>query len=490
METLEKYDSFSRIHALAYSFVGVQTLYIATNWSPIYWNTACLIVNSGSLEDNSEEELVDIYEPEAADLAEGITYTDLPDRSGKIRKTASTDYGKLAKAIGDIQAAGIKISLIDINKSDFGFKPDIENNQILFGLKGLLNVNDELVKNIILNRPYESPQDFVKKINPKKQVMISLIKSGAFDLMMDRKECMNWYIWEVCDKKKRITLQNMAALIKYDLIPQELALNKKIFEFNRYLKAVCKKSPSEYKLDNRAIQFLVNIEHDDLIYGEMNLDIKDWEKVYQRYMDNIRDWINSNKDSILISLNNEIFKEEWDKYAKGSLSAWEMEVLCFYYHEHELKNVNKNAYGFTEFSSIPENPIVEKTFKTRGGHEVKMFKLYKICGTCIAKNKTKSTVTLLTTDGVVNVKFRKEYFSLFDKQISEKQPDGSKKVTEKSWFNRGNMIVVQGIRQGDDFVTKKYASTGGHQLYRIEKIFDDGSIQLIDHRHQGGIENG
>jgi DNA polymerase-3 subunit alpha len=307
---------------------------------------------------------------------------------------------------------------------------------------------------------------------------------------MDRKECMNWYIWEVCDKKKRITLQNMAALIKYDLIPQELVLNKKIFEFNRYLKAVCKKSQSEYKLDNRAVQFLVNIEHDDLIYGEMNLDIKDWEKVYQRYMDNIRDWINSNKDSILISLNNEIFKEEWDKYAKGSLSAWEMEVLCFYYHEHELKNVNKNAYGFTEFSSIPENPIVEKTFKTRGGHEVKMFKLYKICGTCIAKNKTKSTVTLLTTDGVVNVKFRKEYFSLFDKQISEKQPDGSKKVAEKSWFNRGNMIVVQGIRQGDDFVTKKYASIGGHQLYRIEKIFDDGSIQLIDHRHQGGIENG
>jgi DNA polymerase-3 subunit alpha len=125
--------SFSRIHALAYSFVGVQTLYIATNWSPIYWNTACLIVNSGSLEDNSEEELVDIYEPEAADLAEGITYTDLPDRSGKIRKTASTDYGKLAKAIGDIQAAGIKISLADINKSDFSFKPDVENNQILFG---------------------------------------------------------------------------------------------------------------------------------------------------------------------------------------------------------------------------------------------------------------------------------------------------------------------------------------------------------------------
>ena len=480
--------AFSLNHSLPYSFVGVQMIYLATNWSPIYWNTSCLIVNSGSLEDNSEEELVDIYEPEAADLAEGVTFTDLPDRSGKIRKTVSTDYGKLAKAIGDIQSAGIKISLIDINKSDFGFKPDVENNQILFGLKGLLNVNDELVKNIILNRPYASPQEFLEKINPKKQAMVSLIKSGAFDSMMERVECMKWYIWEVCDKKKRITLQNMAALIKYNLIPNSLLLNKKIFEFNRYLKAVCKKDSSTYKLDNRATQFLLDIEHDDLIYGEMNLDIKDWEKVYQRYMDSFRDWINDNKDNLLTSLNNEIFKEEWEKYAKGNISSWEMEVLCFYYHEHELAKVNKFNYGFTDFSHIPETPVVEKTYKARGGYEIKMFKLYKICGTCIAKNKTKSTVTLLTTDGVVNVKFRKEYFSLFDKQISERQPDGTKKVVEKSWFNRGNMIVVQGIRSGDDFITKKYSSTAGHQLYRISDIFDDGSINLTNYRYQGGVQ--
>ena len=52
---------------------------------------------------------------------------------------------------------------------------------------------------------------------------------------------------------------------------------------------------------------------------------------------------------------------------------------------------------------------------------------------------------------------------MFDKQISERQLDGTKKVKEKSWFNRGNMIVVTGIRSGDDFISKKYASTGGHQ---------------------------
>ena len=41
--------SFSIIHALAYSFIGFQTAYIATRWNPIYWDTACLVVNSGSL---------------------------------------------------------------------------------------------------------------------------------------------------------------------------------------------------------------------------------------------------------------------------------------------------------------------------------------------------------------------------------------------------------------------------------------------------------
>ena len=184
-------------------------------------------------------------------------------------------------------------------------------------------------------------------------------------------------------------------------------------------------------------------------------------------------------------LNNKIFKDDWDKYASKSISAWEMEVLCFYYHEHELAHVNNSKYGFVDFFQLPEEPIVDRTF-SKGDKTITMYKLYKICGTCIAKNKTKSTVTLLTTSGVVEVKFRKEYFSLFDKQISEKQIDGTKKVMEKSWFNRGNMIAVQGIRQGDNFIAKKYASSGGHQLYKIDKILDNGDIELKDERYNGG----
>ena len=57
---------------------------------------------------------------------------------------------------------------------------------------------------------------------------------------------------------------------------------------------------------------------------------------------------------------------------------------------------------------------------------------------------------------------------------------------EKSWFNRGNMIAVQGIRQGDNFIAKKYASSGGHQLYKIDKILNNGDIELKDERYNGG----
>ena len=492
--------AFSMNHSLPYSFVGIQTIYLAINFNPIYWDTACLIVNSGSLEDNSEEEIVDIYEPEAQDLSEGVTFIDLPDKKEKIRKTSSTDYGKVAKAIGDIRGAGIKVSLININRSDFGFSPDVENNQILFGLKGLLNVGDELVMNIIEKRPYISPRDFINKVKPTKQAMISLIKSGAFDEMLERKMCMAWYIWETCDKKKRLTLQNMPGLIRYGLLPEdtdEQIMARRVFEFNRYLKAVCKSAemPGMYKLDERAINFLMELEEEKHIqYDGANgyyLSEKIWDKnVYQPWMDVFRKWIAANKDEILNNLNSTIFKEDWDKYAKnGNISAWEMEVLCFYYHDHELSNVNKEKYGFVNFFELPEDPIVEKTFPTKNGGQGKMFKLFKICGTCIAKNKVKSTVTLLTTDGVVEVKFRKEYFSLFDKQISERDSDGTKHVVEKSWFNRGSMIIVQGYRSGDNFIPKKYATTGGHQLYKIEEIKSNGDLILRDSRYQGTAED-
>jgi DNA polymerase-3 subunit alpha len=387
--------SFSIIHALAYSFIGMQTLYLGVYY-PVYWNTAYLIVNSGALGGDEDDD---------GDKQDG------------------TDYKKIAKAIGQIRAAGIKVSLADINRSEFGFVPDPENNQILFGMKGMLNVGDDIIEEIISHRPYISPRDFINKVKPNKQVMISLIKGGAFDNLIDRKECMAWYLWEVCDKKKKVNLQNLAGLMKYKLIPEdtdEKIMARRIYEFNRYLKAItipANKLKPYFVLNERAINFLFDIAKEDLICqnGNWYCILKaDWEKIYQKHMDVFRQWISEHHDEILDSFNKLIFLDEWNKYAKGTISAWEMEALCFYYHEHELAHIDNNRYGFANFYDLPPEPEIDRSF-TKAGKTINLYKLYKICGTCIAKNKTKNTVTILTTDGVVDVKFRKEYFALFDK---------------------------------------------------------------------------
>lgn len=464
--------SFSVIHALAYSFIGVQTLYIATHWNPIYWNTACLVVNSGSLVDDDIDEDFD----GEVDLDED-----------EDTKTVSTDYVKLAKALGEIIEAGINVGLVDINTSSFGFKPDAEHNQILFGLKGMMGVSDDIINDIIRLRPYVSPKDFVDRVKPKKPAMIALIKGGAFDNMIDRRICMAWYIWSTCDKKSRLNLQNMATLLNYNLIPQETEEQQTaltVYRFNKYLKENCKYNSVDYKLDDSAVSFLYHMEYENLIAAGGLMNQKAWDKVYQKWMDVFRTWLAANQDTVLQQLNDQIFMADWDKYAKGTISAWEMEVLCFYYHEHELAHIDLNKYGLTNFKSLPEEPEVDRVFY-KGKKEIKMFKLSRICGTCIAKNKPKSIVTILTTDGVVNVKFPKEYFTLFDKQISEKQADGKKKVKEKSWFKRGSIIIVMGIRSGDDFLPKKYASSVGHQLYKVAEITKDNELILQDERYGG-----
>ena len=453
--------SFNRSHCLAYSIVALQEMNLAYLYPIVYWNCACLISNSGGTEEVSE------------------------DNKG-------SNYDKMATAIGKMRQAGIKIAPPSVNNSFYNFVPDAQNNQIYFGLSGLINVGQEIIENIINNRPYYSIKDFYNRVAPGKQAMISLIKAGAFDELDDRKFAMAWYIWETCDKKSRLTLQNMPTLINRGMIPQdtqEQITALRIYEFNRYLKKVCKQG-DYYILDERAISFLNEMNYDSLILIRCNIayiNPKDWDKIYQKWMDVFRNWIKGNTQNILTALNYNIFMDDWKKYALGSYSKWEMDSMCFYYHEHELKDINAGKYGIGDFFKMPEDPIIDRTFE-RGGKEVKMFEIKKICGTCIAKNKTKSSVSLLTTTGVVTVKFNKEYFSMFDRQISEPQPDGTKKVIEKSWFNRGSMIMIQGYRRGDEFVSKKYASTGGHQLYKIISIDKNGDVVLQEERSKGVLE--
>lgn len=116
--------SFAKPHALAYSFVGIQTLLLATQYSDIYWNCACLITNAGG---------ADLLDAEDVDREKDEEEEDAP----KKKKNKSVNYGKISIALGKSKKAGINVLPPDINKSDLIFKPDAEENAIIYGLKGM-----------------------------------------------------------------------------------------------------------------------------------------------------------------------------------------------------------------------------------------------------------------------------------------------------------------------------------------------------------------
>ena len=467
--------SFSIIHALAYSFIGFQTMFIATRWNPIYWNTACLIVNSGSLEEEDEYE----YDEDDAPVA---------------KKEKATDYAKVAKALGDTISKGIKVSLVDINKSNYSFEPDAEHNEILFGMKALSNVGGPVIEQIIAGRPYANLKDFMNRCPLNKSAMISLIKAGAFDrlekdwadeLGVDpRIVVMTYYLSQNCDAKKRLTLQNFNGLVQRDLIPESLNFQKRVFVFNKYLKD-WKKVGQYYVFDDSCLQFyeqFFDMEQLDVINGLTCILQTRWDKIYKGVMDTAREWLKANQEKMLEEFNMRLFHEAWNKYAKGTVSAWEMESLCFYYHEHELANIDTEKYGISDFFSLPEVPEVDYFFK-RNGKDIPIYKTHKIIGTVISKNDARSSVSLLTTTGVVSVKFTKDYFAMFGRQISEKQTDGTKKVMEKGWFQRGVKLMVTGFRRDDQFVAKSYKHTPTHQLYKIDVVNDGKEMELIHERY-------
>lgn len=454
---------------MAYSFIGFQTAYIATRWNPIYWDTACLVVNSGSLEDDEN----DYEEDEDGDIIDVK------------KKEATTDYTKLAKAIGEITDNRIKISLVDINRSSYGFEPDVKNNQILFGMKALSGINAPTIDEIIENRPYRSLKEFLNKCSDlKKPQVITLIKSGAFDnfdygeVKDSRRAAMIYYISQIYDKKSRLTLQNVNGLIEHNLILKEFSKEKNIFILNKQLKKSFKNNNYYNTGDTGILEKLCKEDDLEVINGVVCIQKNKWEAFYKSSMEKIKDWLKKNQDQVLNEYNWLLFKEMWDKYAEGSISKWEMDSVCFYYHEHELAHMNNGKYGVVDFDSLSRTSDIERVWKN-----VPIYNLHRIAGTVIAKNDARHSVSLLTTSGVVNVKFSKDYYARLNRQISELGEDGKKHIQEKGWLTRGTKLLVTGYRTEDTFRSKVYRSKGGHQVYLIENVYPNGNVDLRHNRY-------
>ena len=260
-------------------------------------------------------------------------------------------------------------------------------------------------------------------------------------------------------------------------MPKEMNCSKKVYLFNKFLKQ--QKKVEFYQLNDAAINFIADNFSVDIIKNGIELSAAQWELLYQKAMDPMRMYIKAHKDELLKQLNNCLYKEMFDKYALGSVSHWEMEAVSFYSHPHEL---TESQYLYDDFFKLSEEPEIDYSFIGKDGNEVRIYALKKIIGTVIDKSKMKNTVTLLTPTGVVNVKIYKNQYAGFDKQLSERGADGKKHVKEKSWFARGTLLMVQGIRRGQDFIPKKRKDSFYPVISKIIGIHDDGTLEFQTER--------
>ena len=472
--------SFNLAHTLSYSIVALQEMNLAYFYPIIFWNTANLIVDSGAdykvtFDDEEGEDSENEEDGEKIDEYEAVS-------EEEEKKSSSSKYGKIASAIGRMQQIGIKVLPPDINESRYTYTPNTQNNTIRYGLTGIVKVGAAIVQEILDKRPYSSINDFLTRVKVNKTQMVNLIKCGAFDCFGNREQIMDDYLFSISGAKTNLTLQNANMLIQQGLIPDSLDFERKVFNFNKYLRKFKDKATDMIELDETAMEFYqkhFNMDVLKMIEDKTYINATTWKNTYDKYMDNIRKYIIQNKAELLKAINKNLIDELYEKYAQGTLARWSMDSVCFYQDGHELDGANLRAYGIVDFNDLPEEPEIDYSFSTKEGYIVNMFKLHRIAGTVIDKDKNKSQVALLTPTGVVTVQAY-GIFAQYDKQLREEGTDGKMHVVEKSMFTRGNKVVVLGMRRGPNtFVAKKYRKmVDDHHFMQITNVNEDGSLEL------------
>lgn len=470
--------AFSKPHDVAYSLIAIQELNLYHFYGRVYWNTACLSVASG-MNGNADD--------------------DEDDDSNN--KNSVTNYGKIAKAIAIMKKRGVNVELPEINTADEEFKPLVETEEIMFGLKGITNIGDEISRLIMHNKPYLSIYDFIDKINPTNIQMINLIKAGSFDKLhseLTREQLIKKYLIYKFNKdnepKTSLNYQNFPKILSMRFLPQKWSYQAGLYKFKSYFmnnKFKCEGNPKRYQLDEIACEYFEENLKDKLTEGTTYYKVDEayeiihskFEKFYTEQMKEVSDWLNlkDTVDSYNIACAEEYVLEIENKYCIGSLAKWEMDSLSFYYTSNEFDVVDLEKYNIVGFNDLPVEPEFEEYFSYKLKKTFKRYQINKIAGTVLDVNKTKYIVYLLTTDNeVVSVKFYDGAFIFYNKGIKDKDEETNKTVySESSWFKRGNKLTLAGFRSGSYFFPRKYQNTiYQHTVALIEEISEDGELKL------------
>ena len=469
--------SFSQLHSYSYSIIALQELNLNWFYPRVYWNCACLSVEASGINEDGES-------------------------------NGTTDYGEVAKAIYKMKQSNIEVAPPSANDSELDFTPREKDNTILFGLAGIAKINADIANQIISNRPYASFKDFYNKNSYDGSLItnskfVTLIKAGCFDeFEPNRIKVMKQYIVLSTPVKSELTMQNLPEIMRIKVkLPRELTAP---YNFKRY---VCSKqflygthpqfrSKKLYWLDDKALRYFNTNCCNELQEGvdwfeqdDMTLVVdKAIEKLFKPVMEALKEYIN--RPEFIKEYNKCLYRAKYeDMIEVEDVNKWGFEACAYYpYGGHELSNLDLDRYNISRFEDLPEEPVfIEKSY---GKRSWKQYDISAICGTVLARNDNNHLISILTPDNeVVNIKFNGGAYAHYKAQISEQGAEGKKIVRDKSWFERGSLIIVAGYRRGDDFVAKKYkSSVFNHQVQKIDIVNEDGSAVIRSTRYGFDIE--
>lgn len=461
---------FSLNHALPYSIIGVQCVLMGgILFHPIYWQAACLLQRSGALD-------------------------------GK-----SSDYNKIAKAVSLLTKQGVKIETLNINHSGRDFEIDEAANTIYFGFSGIKGLKEAAIESILTTRPFESMLDCKVKSGADITSMVALVKAGAFNEFGTIEDHIEILSRLQSDQKLKLNGQNYSTILKAGMWPMdtpELELSCRFYKFFQYLKALPngkiamhdpENAANYYGTNEKVLDFLecLGITPDSSPYifqqfgDTWGINKKAIKTIYDAYLRPMKQYLIDHQGEMVEKFNEQAISEWREKYfpSNQSPAQWEIETMGLCFHEHPMAHV----VNLSNFDDLPAEPQIASFFKVKD-RNIPIYKLTMIAGIVIAKDKLHSSITLLTSTGPVEVKFRKQQFASYDAQISKKVGD-KKQIVERSWLNRGIGLIVHGMRQDDQFVAKTYKNSKmQHTAYKVTAILPTGKLEVQKERKKGIME--
>jgi len=475
---MSKSYAFDFSHSHEYSTECLQELNMYWKYPKVFWNAAVVITQAQT-------------QDERENTANAI------------------DYGKIAKSIYKARENKIYVDPPSVQNSDLTFAVNTKNETILYGLSAIAGINADIANQIISNRPYTSFKDFYTKNSYDGSLItnskfVTLIKAGCFDeFEPNRIKVMKQYVVLSTPVKSELTMQNLPEIMRIGAkLPKELTVP---YNFRKYVTSKQFlygnhpqfRSKKLYWLDDKALRYFNANCRNELQEGvdwfeqdDITLVVdKAIEKLFKPVMDALKEYIN--KPEFIKEYNKCVYRAKYeDMIEVEDVNKWGFEACAYYpYGGHELANLDLDRYNISRFEELPEEPVfIEKSY---GKRSWKQYNISAICGTCLARNDNNHLVSILTPDNeVVNIKFNGGTYAHYKAQISELGQDSKKIVCDKSWFERGSLVIVAGYRKGDDFVAKKYkSSVFNHQVQKIDMVNEDGSAVIRSVRYGFGEDD-